>query len=175
VADAEARDVSLRWNLVVAHRERLLRVAGRRVPNRQDAEDVVHEAMLRCVTFEKLDEERLGQFLTTVTVRLCADVYRAARPALRDQRLGPHAVVAAEEADRTEAQSLSAILARLPDRQRAVLQAWASGLSMSEVARRQGMTYRSVERVFVRARATLRSALSESCSRALVDEMTHPS
>ncbi|HEX8004068.1 MAG TPA: sigma-70 family RNA polymerase sigma factor [Mycobacteriales bacterium] len=153
------------WPEIAAHRERLLKVARRRVPTREDAEDVVHEAMLRCAEFEELDEARLGQFLTAVTVRLCADVYRTAdRGARALRRLeaedvpGPEvaAVAAAEAAE------LRALLATLPERQRHVLVDRAEGLSVTQISSRHALTYKATESALSRARATMRVALASA-------------
>ncbi|HEU0130645.1 MAG TPA: sigma-70 family RNA polymerase sigma factor [Mycobacteriales bacterium] len=153
------------WPQIVAHRERLLRIARRRCPTREDAEDVVSEAMLRCATFGALDEARLGQFLTTVTVRLCADLYRNADRGTRAlARLGadPDSVPGPEdEACRAaDAALLAELLATLPDRQRAVLVDKASGLSLAQIALRNSLTYKAAESALARARTTLRTALA---------------
>src|SRR5687768_5464336 len=116
--------MAVSWSQVAAHRERLLKIGRRRCPTREDAEDVVQEAMLRTATFEELDEERLGQFLTAVTLRLCADVYRTAeRGARAVRRLDAEDVPSPEAAAlaAAEAEELRALLATLPERQRDVL------------------------------------------------------
>nr|MDT0664477.1 sigma factor [Micromonospora sp. DSM 115978] len=41
----------LRWSLLVPHRERLVRIARRRLPSLADAEDCVHEALVRAAAF----------------------------------------------------------------------------------------------------------------------------
>jgi RNA polymerase sigma factor (sigma-70 family) len=154
------------WPAIVAHRDRLIRIAARRCPTREDAEDVVHEAMLRCATFENLDESRLGQFLTTVTIRLCADVYRREDRTLRTAgRLGPEPGVVARgpedvACDAADAVVLHGLLSRLPDRQRAVLVDRASGLSMRQICSRHSLTYKAAESALSRARGTMRSALA---------------
>jgi RNA polymerase sigma factor (sigma-70 family) len=152
------------WPAIVAHRERLLRIARRRCPTLQDAEDVVHEAMVRCATFADLDDDRLGQFLTSVTMRLCADVYRHADRSLRvfgrvatdDLEPGPEDA-ACQAAD---AAVLAELLSTLPDRQRAVLVDRARGLSMQQICSRRGLTYKAAESALARARGTMRTALA---------------
>lgn len=152
------------WPAIVAHRERLLRIARRRCPTLQDAEDVVHEAMVRCATFADLDDQRMGQFLTSVTMRLCADVYRHADRSLRafgrvatdDLEPGPEDA-ACQAAD---AALLAELLSTLPDRQRAVLVDRAYGLSMQQICTRRGLTYKAAESALARARGTMRTALA---------------
>jgi len=86
-----------RWAAVWPHRDRLIGIARRRV--RDDAEDVVQEAMLRVVTAPDVDLARVGALLTTVTVNLCVDVLRrratrsAVLPRLVDPGADPLAVV----------------------------------------------------------------------------------
>src|SRR2546421_5888000 len=55
-----------------------VRHAGRtpRTACREDAEDAVHEALVRAVDAAHLSDEHLGAWLTTVTVRLCIDAHR---------------------------------------------------------------------------------------------------
>jgi len=159
--------MAVSWPEIAAHRERLVRVARRRVPTREDAEDVVHEAMLRCATFEELDEARLGQFLTAVTMRLCADVYRHTERATRAaRRLDAGGVTSPEEAAcaAAEVDELRALLASLPDKQRDVLVDRASGLSVSEISSRHALTYKATESALSRARSTMRLALAAGLS-----------
>ncbi len=59
-----------RWQRMWSHREHLLKVARRRSMTIEDAEDAVHEAMLRSAENPHLDDERLGAWLTTVTMRI---------------------------------------------------------------------------------------------------------
>src|SRR2546422_9003974 len=73
---AEARAADERWQRMWNHREQLLRVARRRSMSQEDAEDAVHEAMLRAAERPDLDDERLGAWLTAVTMRRGVDRYR---------------------------------------------------------------------------------------------------
>jgi RNA polymerase sigma factor (sigma-70 family) len=158
-----------RWAAIAAHRERLLRMARRRCPTRADAEDVVQEALLRCATFPDLDEARIGQFLTSVTTRLCADTYRhAERQARAAGRLGGETPPAADPADvacrDADVQELASLLATLPERQRAVLVDRASGLSVGQIGSRHALSYKAVESALSRARAAMRMALASMAS-----------
>jgi len=159
--------MSVPWSDIAAHRERLVRIARRRCPSRDDAEDVVHEAMLRSATFEDLDEERLGQFLTAVTLRLCADVYRHAdRDARAVRRLDAEDVPSPEAAAvaAAEAAELRELLDSLPTRQRAVLVDRAEGLSVTQISARHELTYKATESALSRARSTMRLALASAMS-----------
>jgi DNA-directed RNA polymerase specialized sigma24 family protein len=129
-----------RWHLVWQHRPDLLRVARRRTPTLADAEDCVSEAMLRTALHPCLDQDRVGAFLTAVTVRLCADVHRdrvrTARIASRhsgDDRLvpTPEALVC----DRAEASWLASQVTRaLTPRERAAVRARADAGAAGDAA-----------------------------------------
>jgi RNA polymerase sigma factor (sigma-70 family) len=154
------------WPEALSHRERLLNLAHRRAPQVADAEDCVQEAILRCVEFENLDQRRLGQFLTSTTLRLCVDVHREmARTTRTELRLGAHPldVPGPEDAicNRAEASWVATLVDDLPWQQRDVLIARAAGLSCQEIADRHRWTYKAVESALARARSTIRAALAE--------------
>lgn len=159
-------DSTARWAAVYAERDRLLRIARSRTLNEAEAEDCVSEAMLRCVEFDGLDEERLGAFLTTVTVRLCADQHRARARLLRtggriaepDAEPGPEENVC----ERAEAAWLATHLRRLPVHQRRVVEARAAGLSCADVATRLNVSVDAVKSAVARARTSVRAALASS-------------
>lgn len=66
-----------RWALLVPHRDRLIRIARGKLSDGHEAEDCVHDSLIRALGFAGLESERVGAFLTTVVVRLCADRHRA--------------------------------------------------------------------------------------------------
>ncbi|MEU9477463.1 sigma-70 family RNA polymerase sigma factor [Streptomyces sp. NPDC048191] len=162
-ADAEAADE--RWQLMWSHREQLLKVARRRSMSQEDAEDAVHEAMLRAAERPDLDDERLGAWLTTVTMRLCVDRYRQVN---REAEVGRRPTLVApgpvpvEEAvcDRAEARWLAVRSGELPARQAEALRLKSEDLDVSQVAVRMGLSYRTVESLLARARRTLRASLA---------------
>ena len=159
--------MSVPWSEIVTHRERLLRLARRRVPTLEDAEDVVQEAMIRSATFADLDEARVGQFLTAVTMRLCADLHRRAdRGARAVRRLQTDDVPSPEAAAvaAAEAEELRALLDSLPERQRDVLVDRAEGLSVTQISTRHRLTYKATESALSRARSTMRLALAAAMS-----------
>lgn len=163
LADLSPEELAARWVLVLPHRERLRKIAARRLSCREEAEDVVQEAMLRAVTFERLDAAYVGQFLSTVTVRLCADVQRdrarqlrvGVRDALRTVPAGdPHDALL----DRAEARWLYDECLKLPSRESAVMLARARGLSVRETASTLGVGTKSAEAAFTKARHRMRRA-----------------
>ncbi|MFI1168006.1 sigma-70 family RNA polymerase sigma factor [Streptomyces sp. NPDC020801] len=155
-----------------SHREQLLKVARRRSMSPEDAEDAVHEAMLRAAERPDLDDDRLGAWLTTVTMRLCVDRYRQVNreaevhgsPTLA--ALGP---VPVEEAvcDRAEARWLAVRSGELPARQAEALWLKSEDLDVGQVAVRMGLSYRTVESLLARARRTLRASLAGTLGFAL--------
>ena len=161
----DADEASRRWQLVLPHRQYLVRIAVSRGMSRDDAEDCAQEAMIRCVGFANLDEERVLAFLATTTARLAVDRHRLnARDAKIEARLGRWYVdePSPEEdtCDRGEASWLATHISRLPDSQRTALAARAEGLSCQEIATRMGVSYKSVEALLSRARAYVRSAVA---------------
>ncbi len=160
-AITDAATLSRRWALVLPHADRLRRIAGRRLSGADEVDDVVQEALLRAVTFPGLDEAYVGQFLTSVTVRLCADVQRdrsrqlrvGVRDAIRTVAPGdPHDTLL----DRAEARWLYDRMAELPQRESAVMLARARGLSVREAATHLGVGVKSAEAALTKARHRMR-------------------
>lgn len=150
-----------RWALILPHREHMLNVARRRCRTEEDAEDCVHEAMLRVAQFEELDPARAAAMLTSVTARLAVDMHR--RRARATRYLPRLVSVPAQQAqpdeavlDASEAQWLAAQMRNLPDREREVLRQRAAGYSAGELAARLSVSYKSVESAYTRARGRMR-------------------
>lgn len=164
-----------RWQQIWSHREQLLRVARRRSTSPQDAEDAVHEAMARAAERPHLDGDRLGAWLTAVTVRLCVDQHRqlSRDTEIRrraDSMLSAPSVIPHEEVvcDQAEARWLARQGATLPESQRVALQLKAQDLDVAQVAQRMGLTYKAAESLLGRARRTLRAALAATLAAVAV-------
>ncbi|MGW1802856.1 sigma-70 family RNA polymerase sigma factor [Streptomyces sp. NPDC001984] len=162
---ADTASADERWQRMWSHREQLLKVARRRSMNQEDAEDAVHEAMLRAAERPDLDDERLGAWLTTVTMRLCVDrhrqVNREAEVGSRPTLVAPGPVPVEEAVcDRAEAKWLAVRSGELPARQAEALRLRSEDLDVSQVAVRMGLSYRTVESLLARARRTLRASLA---------------
>lgn len=161
----QATGADERWQRMWSHREHLLKVARRRSMSLEDAEDAVHEAMLRAAERPDLDDERLAAWLTTVTMRLCVDRYRQVNREA-EVRTSPTLIapgpVPVEEAvcDRAEAVWLAVRSGELPARQAEALRLKSEDLDVSQVAVRMGLSYRTVESLLARARRTLRNSLA---------------
>lgn len=162
----KATELACRWQAVTPHREALLRVARRRVATPEDAEDIVQAAMLRAVEHPSFDVARAGAFLTSTVVRLAVDSHRqrareglavAARAMVEDRS------VPVDEAilDRAEASWLMARL-RLPRRERQLLAARASGLTVEQAAVSLGISHKAAENAYTRLRARARAALAST-------------
>lgn len=155
------------WADIATHRERLLRIARRRCPTREDAEDVVSEALLRCATFADLDPARLEAFLTAVTMRLCADLHRRNARGIRAAvRLASDPDVTPGPEDELcggiDGEVLADLFASLPATQRSVLRDRAHGLSVTQIAQRHALSYKAAESSLARARGAMRAALAAS-------------
>jgi RNA polymerase sigma factor (sigma-70 family) len=151
-----------RWLLVEPHRRRLLGIAMRRVASVQDAEDCVQETLMRAAGFPDLDQDRVGQFLTTTLRRLCVDVHRAtARHTRMAARVPlPGALPAPEDTvcDASEGSWFLAQARTLPGRQRDVLLARAAGLTTREAAAHLAISGGAAERAFTYARRRMLAA-----------------
>ncbi|TPQ19544.1 sigma-70 family RNA polymerase sigma factor [Streptomyces sporangiiformans] len=169
---AQAQAAHDRWQHMWSHREQLLKVARRRSMSPEDAEDAVHEAMLRAAERPDLDDERLAAWLTTVTMRLCVDRYRQVNREA-EVRTSPTLFapgpVPVEEAvcDRAEAKWLAVRSGELPARQAEALRLKSEDLDVGQVAVRMGLSYRTVESLLARARRTLRNSLAGTLGLAL--------
>ncbi|MET8243848.1 sigma-70 family RNA polymerase sigma factor [Streptomyces sp. NPDC005202] len=172
ITPADIQAAHDRWQRMWSHREQLLKVARRRSMSLEDAEDAVHEAMLRAAERPDLDDERLGAWLTTVTMRLCVDRYRQVNREA-EVRTSPTLVapgpVPVEEAvcDRAEARWLAVRSGELPARQAEALRLKSEDLDVGQVAVRMGLSYRTVESLLARARRTLRASLAGTLGLAL--------
>lgn len=143
----------------------ILRTAYRILGNWADAEDVAQEAFVRLhrhgLGFS--NDAALGAWLYRVTVNLCLDRARAARPwqelpELRSQDPSAEAAVLREEQKRR----LMAALATLPPRERAVVVLRElEGLSTAEVAAALGSTEGTVRSQVSKALDHLRKVLTE--------------
>lgn len=162
-----------RWELVWSHREELLEIARRRSSSDEEAEDAVHEAMIRAVEDPDVQYGRVRPWLRLATVRACAE---RDRQVARDSELArslPAAPVdpcQVEEAacDRAEARWLAdRSMELLPARQAEALRLRSQDLDVGQVARTLGLSYRATESLLARARRSLRDALAGSLAVAM--------
>jgi RNA polymerase sigma-70 factor, ECF subfamily len=143
-----------------------LRVAARMAPDRQAAEDIAQEAMVRI--WQRAGEfdarrARLSTWLYRIVVNLCIDSRRRPQPLPLAEGFDP-VDPAANAAQALEVDERGAALARavdeLPSRQRAALAlVYDEGLSGAQAAAALGISAKAVERLLARARARLRELL----------------
>lgn len=159
------RETTGSFDQVIRQREtQVLRTAFRILGNWADAEDVAQEVFLRLhkngLKFE--NEAAVGGWLYRVTVNLCVDRTRSARPAQELPELpspdrSAEAAVLVEE----EKQRLMAALATLPTKERAaVVLREIEGLSTAEVAGVLGSSEVTVRSQISKAMVKLRGILN---------------
>lgn len=161
------REVSNSFDQIVHEREsRVLRAAYRILGNWADAEDVAQEVFLRLhrhgLAFA--NDAAFGSWLYRVTVNLCLDRTRAARPSAEMPELLRSADQSAEVTviREQEKQKLMAALATLPPRERAaVVLREIEGLSTGEVASVMGSAEATVRSQVAKGIIRLRELMSQ--------------
>jgi RNA polymerase sigma-70 factor (ECF subfamily) len=152
-----------------------LRVAARMAPDRQSAEDIAQEAMVRI--WRRADEfdgrrARFTTWLYRIVVNLCIDLSRKPRPVALPEDFDPvdPSAGAAESVEMEERRSaLVRAIDELPSGQRAALMlVYDEGLSGAEAAQVLGVSAKAVERLLARARARLRELLAAGQQRSEV-------
>lgn len=153
--------------LVDRHYPMALRIAGRVLGSREEAEDAVQESFLKLwKAADRYDASR-GTFkawIGRVVVNQCLDRRRTLKPVEALDAAGEMADDGPTPEDAAVASSRGATVAaamdRLPPRQRAVLALfYGEGHSMLEVAEMLELNVKAVESLLSRGRAGLRQAL----------------
>jgi len=150
-----------RWTLLLPYRERAITALHQRYGEFSDAEDLVHEAMLRVVQLPDLEEHRVGGLLLVVSDRLAIDRHRRRkRERAAAFRLSVQVGPAPDELaiDRAEATRLARLLNSLSERERVAVWGRASGLAPYETAELLGVSARSMHLALSRARAILKGS-----------------
>jgi RNA polymerase sigma factor (sigma-70 family) len=151
--------------MLLPHRGLAVGMVLRATGNRAEAEDCVHDAMVRLVRREDLEPVRVRSLLVRASLHIAIDRRRtAAREQGAVVRLRGGAegdVVSPEEVfdQRTEAARVLEALDLLPRRERQVMLLRLAGLNVAETAARLGISHKSVEGAFTRARARIRYLL----------------
>jgi len=157
-------ELAARWDRLAGVREPAIRAVHARVPRPEEAEDLVHEALLRLAARPGLDTGDpacLRSLVVTTACGLAIDGWRRER---RRERLldrlgaGLGAAPSAEMrvADRSEAAWLAAGLPDLGSLERAAILHAADGEPVGEIARLLGVGYKAAENALGRARRKLR-------------------
>ena len=150
--------------LIRRHQHAVLAIAYRFLGDRSEAEDVAQEVFLRLwgAAPRYRPDKPLPAFLRTLTVHLCLDRRRKARPLVLMDDLEPAGSQNPEaELDAAERRrALSSALSRLPSAQRmAVVLFHMEGLSVREVADLLETSPKAAESLLSRARSALREGL----------------
>lgn len=144
------------WVTLDQHRSRLIVLSRQYGLTQHDAEDVASEALLRAAAnHDTLDRERLAQFLTTVTRRICVDeIRRAHRQHLLPYRYGPQLDAPSPEDQVSLRSTLADALsrARLTATEASVVVMTAAGYRHLEIAKRLNLTSHASELALSRAR-----------------------
>jgi RNA polymerase sigma-70 factor (ECF subfamily) len=147
------------------HRAQAVAAVQRAMRGTVDAEDCVQEATIRLAWRDDLDPARVRALLTRAAVHIAIDRLRSRRREeralarlgadLTSRTISPEDVVA----DRAEVERLLAAVDTLPRRERQVMRLRLSGLSVMETAKLLGLSHKSVEGMYTRARARVRLVL----------------
>lgn len=144
------------------HYDDVFRYCARRLPSKEDAQDATQEVFLRLVKSHAL-YERGGKplaYLYTCARNVCSDFYRRAAPLDSRTDVEWDEIPDASARDEAERISLADAIARLPEQERDVLELrYGQDLSVTDIARIQGMSRFSVYRSCKRALGSLKQAL----------------
>jgi RNA polymerase sigma factor (sigma-70 family) len=155
-----------RWRALVPHREKAIAVVRPLVDGYVDAEDVVHDAMVRVAQWQALDVDKARGLLCHAARQVALDRFRNLTVAQRAfvrlrgfertrESVSPEEVVIRRDDLR---QALATLAAILSEREREVTLLRLSGLSPGETADRLGLSLKSVESAYNRARERVRQA-----------------
>lgn len=166
LAHSAAGDRRAFERIVMRHAPLALRVARRLAPDRESAEDIAQEALVRAWTragdFDA-SRARFTTWLYRIVVNLAIDLRRRSRPErLADRFEAADPAPGAEERLQLHERDAALWRAReaLPARQRAALVlVYDEGLSGAQAARVLGVSTKAVERLLARARSYLRERL----------------
>ncbi|MBT7612572.1 MAG: RNA polymerase sigma factor [Rhodospirillaceae bacterium] len=153
--------------LAARHLARCIAIAYRTLGDRQDAEDISHDAMLRVWRHAPKWKTGGAQFTTwlyRVVVNLCIDRTRRVKPTAgevpEDLSDGKPDAADTLESNQTADQVREAVMA-LPDRQKeALVLCFFEGVSNAEAAEILEVSVGALEQLLVRARRSLRVTLA---------------
>jgi RNA polymerase sigma-70 factor (ECF subfamily) len=159
---AAASSPGQRWDVLVAHRESVVRLARRRGAG-ADAEDVAQEALLRAASNPQLDLDRAHSYLAKVATNLVIDLHRRA---VKEQALCTHAGLMPrpcpsdeEVEERDLARQAARLAATLPADLRSILLLRRDGATWPQVGKQLGQHPATAEMRYRRAMTPLRRQL----------------
>jgi RNA polymerase sigma factor (sigma-70 family) len=152
--------------LLADERERLVRLAGRRLPTEADAEDVVQRALMRATerAGSLEDPARIRAWLARFVLRGIADFYRAQRPGRSSGAEGIEEQPAAHDAPSNVCGCSLRLLDALPGSYAEVLRRVdVDGQAPEAAAAALGITVTNLHVRLHRARRALRERIKEHC------------
>lgn len=158
--------------LVRQHRDRIYTFAFYSLKNREDAEDVTQEVLIRLWNhFRRLDGEHLSAWIIRVTKNACVDAVRRRQTRFRHEAPGEHDLDRAPASDadpQRDAESadfrrnLQAALREMPEPYRSiVILREIQGLAYDEIAATVDKPLNTVKVYLHRGRKMLREQLRE--------------
>jgi RNA polymerase sigma-70 factor (ECF subfamily) len=159
VASCKAGDKAAYAGLVEAYAGRVFAICLGMLGNRQDAEDVAQQALLKgFVEIRSLrDSDRFGPWIAQIARNLCLDVVRKRKPPL----VLPPVVDNVEQVDTDEYRRLEAALAKLDTDYRVpLLLFYFEGRSTKSIGEALGATQGTIQTRLSRARKQLRQWLA---------------
>lgn len=155
----EREDDTLLECLYRLHYNALVRHALTFVPNPQAAEDACHTVFLRLLQREDRPAEITLGYLRTAVRHACFDHRKRGR---RLTPLPPDWDLPAPPADghnaaATDQELIARLLDLLPEKSRAVVDLWLDEVSYRDIAEKLGIPSKTVDTIYTRTRARLRS------------------
>jgi RNA polymerase sigma-70 factor (ECF subfamily) len=148
------------------HYSRLLRILMRKGRSREDAEDLIQEAMLRLHVYAKDDIQNKEAFLRCAVRNLAIDQYRHDRTRISGEvpiedvdrqspLIAPSPTPDQILADQQRLDAITAFLDAVNPRTREIYLAHRSGYTYAEIADHMGIATTTVKRHIARAQAAL--------------------
>jgi RNA polymerase sigma-70 factor, ECF subfamily len=171
---AKAGDLASFEQIVMLYERLVLRLAQRLLPNREMAQDAAQDVFLRLHRkLGKFQEEKdLGPWLYRITVNICHDLRRRAKPCL-PLELAPVLCDQAPDPERAalfaqQRELIAAALDELTERERdAIVLRDLEGLSTAEVARILGSTQTTVRSQISTGRVKIKSFVMDRLGRKI--------
>jgi RNA polymerase sigma factor (sigma-70 family) len=163
IVDASRAHEDAWRELLAEYREPLVRLATARLGRATDAEDVVHEVLLRVVRAGLHAEVAVGAYLRRAVLNECVTRWRRTHREIAVDQV-PERETQADHAERTViAMAVRQALTVLSDRHRSVVtMSFLDDLSDEEIAARLGISQVTVRTTRLRALRRLRLAMAEA-------------
>lgn len=164
-ADAPGRENdSLVGRFAEEHYDKVYRYCARRLPSKEDAQDVTQEVFLRLVRSDALYAEH-GKplaYLYACARNVCADFYRGQRPVGALDENDAQTIPDVRHADMDGRLTMAGTLARLTEEEREVIELrYGQDLPMSDISAVTGKSRFALYRIERRALGRLKELMGE--------------